>query len=67
MKKMCFVVLLVMSSSSFASMSYECWRYVKEEPQGYVIVLANSKSEAEKKAYQKFKNIGKKVEYIKCK
>ncbi len=67
MKKIILILLLAMSSSSFASMSYECWRYVKGKPQGYVTVSADSKSEAEKKAYQKFKDIGKKFENIECK
>jgi len=58
--------LLALASSSFAS-SYECWRYVGGKPQGYVSVSASSKSDAVQKAHAKFDNIGKKVEYVKCK
>lgn len=58
--------LFVFASSAFAS-SYECWRYVGGKPQGYVKVSANSNSSAKQKAQDKFDNMGKKVEYIKCK
>jgi hypothetical protein len=59
-------VLLGFASSSFAS-SYECWRYVGGKPQGYVSVSASSNSEAVQKANQKFNDIGKKVQYVRCK
>jgi len=67
MKKVLAVAMLVgMFSSAYAS-TYECWRYVGGHPQGYVKVSASSNSEAQSKAAVKFEDIGKKVEYIKCK
>jgi hypothetical protein len=68
MKKVILLAMLIgMLSSLSASMSYECWRYVGGSPQGYIKVSANSKSEAQSKAQDKFADLGKKVEYIKCK
>ena len=61
-----FVMLVGMISSLYAS-SYECWRYVGGKPQGYVNVSASSNSQAQSKAADKFADIGKKVDYIKCK
>lgn len=65
-KVLAFVMLVGMFSSVYGS-TYECWRYVGGKPQGYVKVSASSNSEAKDKAAVKFDNIGKKVEYIKCK
>jgi len=70
MKKVMMLVVAVAGFSGVAnaSMKYECNRYVHGEYQGYTYVVANNKSEAEHKAYDKFKNdLGKKVDYVKCK
>ena len=62
------VALATMSSVASASLKYECSRYVNENYQGWTIVIANNKSEAEQKAYVKFKEqLGKRVDYVKCK
>lgn len=70
MKKVLGLVMLVgvISSSVMASMKYECNRYVGGDYKGFTYVVANSKSEAESKAYDKFKNqLAKRVDYVKCK
>jgi len=70
MKKvwMAFAALGMMSVAANAALKYECNRYVGGEYKGYTYVVANNKAEAEQKAYQKFKyDLGKKVDYVKCK
>jgi len=70
MNKLFLVAILagVFTTSAMASMSYECNRYVNGEYQGFIKISANSKSEAETKAYNKYKNKLKlKVDYVKCK
>jgi len=67
MKKVLTVAMLVGMFSSVYASSYECWRYVGGKPQGYVKVSASSNSDAQSKAADKFANMSKKVEYIKCK
>ncbi len=49
------------------SMSYECWAYVNGKPHKMVHVTANSKSEAEQLAAQKFQYLGVNYDYINCK
>lgn len=67
MKKLIFAFLTVTAVAS-ASLKYECSRYVNGEWQGYTSVVADNKSEAEKKAYNKYKNeLKMKVDYVKCK
>ncbi|WP_457743951.1 hypothetical protein [Sulfurimonas sp.] len=62
------VALATISSVANASLKYECSRYVNSSYQGYTTVVANNKSEAEQKAYVKFKEqLGKRVDYVKCK
>jgi len=67
MKKVLGLAMLIGMLSSLYASSYECWRYVGGKPQGYINVSAGSKSSAESKAYNKFKDMGKKVAYTKCK
>jgi len=67
MKKVLSLAMMIGMFSSLYASSYECWRYVGGKPQGYVNVSASSKGEAQSKAANKFADIGKKVEYIKCK
>ncbi len=62
------LVVMGMFSVANASLKYECNRYVSGEYKGYTYVTANNKAEAEQKAYKKFKEeLGKKVDYVKCK
>ena len=62
------VAVATMSSVANASLKYECSRYVNGSYQGWTTVVANNKSEAEQKAYVKFKEqLGKRVDYVKCK
>lgn len=60
-------LLVSIATLSFAGMNYECSRYVNGEWQGMTNV-ADTREEAEKLAYVKFKNeIQVKVDYVKCK
>jgi len=62
------VAIATISSVANASLKYECSRYVGGEYQGWTTVVANNKSEAEQKAYVKFKEqLEKRVDYVKCK
>jgi len=62
------VAFATMTSGANASLKYECSRYIGGSYQGYTTVVANNKSEAEKKAYIKFKEkLKKRVDYVKCK
>jgi hypothetical protein len=62
------VAIATMLSVANASLKYECSRYVNGSYQGYTTVVANNKSEAEQKAYVKFKEqLEKRVDYVKCK
>lgn len=70
MKKFLVAVMALgmMSSALHASLKYECSRYVNGDYKGFTYVVANNKAEAERKAYDKFKNqLGKKVHSVKCK
>ncbi|MBF0203028.1 MAG: hypothetical protein HQK67_01665 [Desulfamplus sp.] len=69
MKKFISVILglLVFTSIAYAAMSYECWRYVNGKPEGYISVTADSREEAETKAYARFKELGSQIDYCKCK
>ena len=58
--------LMMMASASYAS-SYECYRYVNGSPTGtWIKVQASSKSEAESKAYARFKELGGRVDSVHC-
>ena len=67
MKKLLLTsALLLFSSSTFAS-SFTCYRYVSGHPTGtWISVKADSKSEAEAKAYARMKELGGRVDYVKC-
>jgi hypothetical protein len=69
MKKLGLSLMIILGLSSVASASYayECSRYVKGDWKGYVKVLANSKDEAVKKAYAKYKKMDMRVDRINCK
>lgn len=54
-------------SSANASMSYECWVYKNGKPMWMMHVSADNKSQAESKAVVKFRDLGRKGDYIKCK
>jgi len=62
------VALVTLSSMANASLKYECSRYVGGDYKGFIKVVANSKEEAEKKAYAKYKyDLKIKADYVKCK
>ena len=61
------LVMFTLSSTSMASMSYECWTHPGGHPDKMVHVTANSKSEAESLAVDKFKDLGIKPESVSCK
>ena len=63
-----FLVLAGLSSAAQAGLKYECSRYVNGEWKGFISVVADNKKEAERKAYEKYKNeLRLKVDYVKCK
>lgn len=49
------------------SMKYECWAYQDGKPYKMTYVNADSKSEAEVLALDKFRSLGVKADFIKCK
>ena len=67
MKKIVLALaLMMMTSASYAS-SYECYRYVNGSPTGtWIKIQASSKSDAESKAYARFKELGGKVDSVNC-
>lgn len=67
MKKIVLALtLMLMASASYAS-SYECYRYVNGSPTGtWIKVQGSSKSDAEKIAYARFKELGGKVDSVSC-
>lgn len=70
MKKLLIILplTLLFSYSAQASMSYECWTYKNGSPDKMTKVSADSKSEAEKKAGDKFRNeLNVSFDYVKCK
>ena len=70
MKRLILSLLAIATFSSMAnaSMKYECSRYVSGDYKGFIKVVANNKSEAEKKAFKKYKNeLKMRVDYVKCK
>lgn len=57
-----------MSTSSFASMSYECWAYNNGSPDKMTYVSANNNSDAVSKGERKFRNdLDVRFDYVKCK
>lgn len=61
------IAIFAFNSAAMASMSYECWTHPGGHPDKMVHVSANSKSEAESLAIDKFINIGVKPEAVSCK
>ena len=61
------IIMATSSYVSMASMSYECWAYVGGHPDKMVHVSANDSSEARAKAERKFRDLGIKADYVKCK
>ncbi len=60
-------VVFVFTVVAFAASKYECYRYVNGHPTGgWISVTANSKKEAEAKAYARFKELGGRIDYCKC-
>lgn len=48
--------------------TFTCYRYVDGKPTGgWINMKADSKEEAEAKAYARFKELGGQVDYAKCK
>lgn len=72
MKKSVIVFLVLaglagLSGAAQAGLKYECSRYLNGEYQGYITVIANNKQEAERKAYEKYRELRLKVDYVRCK
>ena len=59
------MAMLVLSSTSMASMKYECWTYVSGSPDKMTYIFADNQSEAESLAPTKFRGLGVKWDYIK--
>lgn len=68
MKKIAVTLfVLAASATAHADRTYECYRYVDGKPAGgFVKVSAASKDEAERKAFQKYKDMGEKVHSVNC-
>lgn len=47
-------------------LKYECSRYVNGEYQGFITVTADNRQEAERKAYEKYRKLRLRVDYVKC-
>lgn len=59
-------ILMMMASASYAR-TYKCYRHFNGHSAGtWVKVKADSKSEAEYKAYSKFKELGVRVDSVNC-
>jgi hypothetical protein len=66
MKKI-ILVLTVLSSFTFAA-EWVCYRYVAGKPTGgFIKVTAETKQEANKKALEKYKKLGYKIDSVNCK
>jgi len=68
LKKLLFAILasLIIASVAYAA-TFTCYRYVNGHPTGgWISVKADSKAEAEAKAYARFKEIGGRIDYCKC-
>ena len=65
--KLLFLGLILSSTTSLFADYYKCYRYVNgKSTGGYVKVKANSKSYAAVKAMQKYEDMGKRTDYVKC-
>jgi hypothetical protein len=69
MKKVIVAVMALgmLASVANASLKYECNRYVNGKYEGYIKIVADNKAQAEQKAYAKYKQMGHKVDSVKCK
>lgn len=61
------LIMSFASTSSMASMSYECWSYVGGSPDKMVHVSANSNSDAVRFAEGKMNDLGNRFDSVKCK
>ena len=68
MKKLLLGSLLLVGFVSVSQAKYyECYRYVGGSPTGtWIKVKASSKSEASNKAYNRFKELGGRVDSVNC-
>ncbi|MDR1084000.1 MAG: hypothetical protein LBP22_03870 [Deltaproteobacteria bacterium] len=58
---------LLAAGVAFAAMSYECWSYRSGKPDKMVHVSANNNDQAVGLACEKFKKLGIRYDYVKCK
>ena len=61
------VAIFILTVGANASLRYECWVYKNGKPMWMTHVTADNKSQAESKAVVKFRDLGRKGDYIKCK
>ena len=68
MKKLLLGSALLMALVSLSEAKYyECFRYVDGHPTGtWLKIQASSTSEAESKAYDRFKELGGRVDSVNC-
>ena len=58
--------MLIIASVVYAA-TFTCYRYVSGHPTGgWISVKADSKAEAETIAYERFKELGGRIDYCKC-
>lgn len=69
MKKLFLVAALTLGalSNAQAGMKYECWTYLGGKPDKMVKVVADNKNDAVTLATAKFRDLGRKFDYIQCK
>jgi len=69
MKKFLLVVGVIgVTNLLMASSTWTCYRYLSGEPTGgFVKISADSKQEAEQKAYDKYKELGYNFDSVNCK
>lgn len=46
------------------SLKYDCWGYKNGKPEWNVTVIADNRSDAENKAWEKFKSLGRNPERV---
>ena len=68
MKKLLLGSMLLIGLVSVSQAKYyQCYRYVNDSPTGtWIKVQASSKSEASSKAYNRFKELGGRVDSVNC-
>ena len=68
MRKLLLGLVLVMGLVSASNAkTYKCYRYVNGSPTGtWIKVQASDKSEASSKAYDRFKELGGRVDSVNC-